>query len=116
MAQVNNYDWLNCIPEGWEEIGRQMIAECEAIDPSYQIEDLKEKWGELRVYSYIEDYDDIKRKNKIEAVENKYIQQSAKTCCVCGKPATRISTGWICPYCDDCGDKEEKFYKRFKNE
>ena len=24
-----------------------------------------------------------------------------------------IPSGWICPYCDDCGDEDEKFYKRF---
>ena len=108
MAQINNYDWLNLIPEGWEELGRAMIQECEAINPSYQIEDMKEKFGELRVVSYIQDYNDNEwllpacNDKEIEKVENKYIKQSHKTCCICGKPATKISTGWICPYCDKC--------------
>ena len=119
MAQINNYDWLHLIPSGWEKLTRKMIQECEVINPSYQIEDMKEKWGELYICSYINNYDDTEwlipscNDEEIEAVEQKYIQQSAKTCCICGKPATKISTGWICPYCDNCGDMDEKFYKRF---
>lgn len=116
---VDNYEWLYSIPQGWEEIGRQMIQECEAINSSYQIADMKEKWGELRVYSYINNYDNdgwlmpSSNDEEIEAIEEKYVKLSRKTCCICGKPATKISTGWICPYCDDCGDMDEKFYKRF---
>lgn len=51
MEKINNYDWLYCIPQGWEKIGRQMIQECEAIDPKYQILDMKEKYGMLRICS-----------------------------------------------------------------
>ena len=111
---MDNYDWLNLIPEGWEKLGRAMIEECEAINPSYQIEDMKEKWGRLRISSYIRDYDDSEwllpacNDKEIEEVENKYIKLSAQTCCICGKPATKISTGWICPYCDKC---YENIYK-----
>lgn len=120
MEKINNYDWLYSIPQGWKEIGWQMIQECEVINPSYQIADMKEKWGELRVYSYINNYDNdgwlmpSSNDEEIEAIEEKYVELSCKTCCVCGKPATKMSTGWICPYCDNCGDKDEKFYKRFK--
>ena len=116
---MNNYDWLTQIPSGWEELGRAMIEECEAINPSYQITDMKEKWGELRVVSYIQDYNDNEwllpahNDGEIEEIENRYIKKSARTCCICGAPATKISTGWICPYCDNCGTKDEKFYKRF---
>lgn len=123
MEKVNNYDWLYLIPPGWEEIGRKMIAECEAINPSYQIEDMKEKWGELRVVSYIQDYNDNEwflpscNDKEIEEIENKYIKQSRKTCCACGAPATKMSTGWILPWCDNCAMKENiKNYKPIKRE
>lgn len=43
-----NYEWLFLIPEGWVQITQQMIEECEAIDPTYRICDLKEK-GELLI-------------------------------------------------------------------
>ena len=114
-----NYEWLDCIPEGWGNIAKQMIEECEAINPTYAIEDMKEKFGELRICSYIDSYDSdwvmpSCNDEKIEAIENKYIAQSARTCCKCGKPATKYSTGWILPWCDKCGIKPEKYYKRFE--
>lgn len=118
MEKISNYDWLYFIPQGWEEIGRQMISECEAINSSYQIEDMKEKWGELRVSSYICDYEDSDwmipscNDKEIEAIENKYIEQSRKTCCICGKPATKFSIGWICPYCDKCAPEGSKNIKQ----
>jgi len=117
----DNYDWLEfSIPKGWIELGRKMIEECEAINPTYTIEDMKEKYGSLRVYSFIQDYNDPEwqipacNDKEIHEIEDKYERLSFRTCCECGKPATKYSTGWICPFCDDCGDKDEKFYKRFK--
>ena len=110
MAQINNYEWLFLIPKGWVKLARKMIEECEAIDPTYHICDLKEKWGTLDIIANC----DMNCWREIDVIENKYEELSAKTCCICGKPATKFSTGWICPYCDDCGDKDEKFYKRFK--
>ena len=110
MVQINNYEWLHCIPQGWVELARKMIQECEAIDTTYYICDLKEKWGTLDVIANC----NMTYWREIDMIENKYEELSARTCCICGKPATKISTGWICPYCDDCGNKDEKFYKRFK--
>ena len=37
----------------------------------------------------------------------KYEDQSARTCSCCGQPATRITKGWISPYCDDCCPQDE---------
>lgn len=126
MAQINNnndnYDWLWCIPQGWEEIGRQMITECEAINPTYTIEDLKEKYGSMRVFSYCQSWynNELIETNHndshiIDEIENKYEKLSEHTCCNCGAPATKISTGWILPWCDSCGQDEEKYYKRLDN-
>lgn len=39
----------------------------------------------------------------------KYSALSARTCICCGKPATRISRGWIAPYCDECGPRNERY-------
>lgn len=110
MAQINNYKWLSLIPEGWVELARKMIEECEAIDPTYYICDLKEKWGTLDIIANC----NMTYWREIDMIENKYEELSAKTCCICGKPATKYSTGWILPWCDDCGDMDEKFYKRFE--
>lgn len=109
MAQVNNYQWLNLIPPGWVKIARAMIEECETIDPTYYICDLKEKWGTLDIIANC----DMTYWREIDAIENKYEELSARTCCKCGAPATKYSTGWILPWCDKCGVDEEKYYKRF---
>ncbi len=45
-------------------------------------------------------------------VIQKYEELSWNTCVKCGKPATHTSTGWICPYCEDCVNKSE-YPKRF---
>ena len=67
---------------------------------NFRITQIKEKYGELRVY--YEGYGE-----EIDKVIEKYRQLSQKTCIMCGKPATYISKGWISPYCDDCiPDKE----------
>jgi len=107
MAQVNNYEWLEfSLPDGWVELARKMITECEAEEPNWEIIDLKEKFGAIRCYY-------VNGTQKIDNIIDKYEQISAKTCCRCGKPATKISTGWILPWCDECGKDEKKYYKRF---
>ena len=40
-------------------------------------------------------------KCKIYDIVDKYEVLSTHTCVECGKPATKMSTGWICPYCDE---------------
>ena len=121
MAEVNNYEWLEfAIPEGWVELARKMIEECETINPTYTIEDMKEKFGSLRIFSYCQDwYDDdsdYKGRSEIQAIEDKYEALSMRTCCRCGAPATKTSTGWILPWCDKCGTNKEKYYNRFEDE
>ena len=121
MPKINNYEWIEfSLPSGWHEIAHQMIKECESIDSTYTIIDLKEKFGSMRVYSYCKSwYDDKEMEDygfTISNIEDKYEQLSSKTCCKCGKPATKVSTGWVLPWCDKCGTDEEKYYKRFKDE
>ena len=115
-----NYEWLFLIPEGWVQIAQQMIEECEAIEPNYTIADMKEKWGELRVVSYIPDKErwstPSDHADKLIEIEDKYTGQSARICCRCGKPATKYSTDWILPWCDDCGTKEYGPYKEFSHD
>ena len=96
--------WYYAIPEGWRKaFGIQMIKEIneslkrtdgrKAIK-AFSIQDIKEKWGELQVYCY--------GTSEVYKILHKYEYISARTCINCGKPATVRSTGWICPYCNDC--------------
>ena len=119
-------DWINdwplqlfhCLPDhteldamdkGWRKaFGIQMCKEIRAallkhgwkVLFKYRIMQIKEKWGELCWY------DSYTPKEVFEVVR-KYEDISRHTCIDCGAPATKMSTGWICPYCDNCiGDRE----------
>lgn len=39
---------------------------------------------------------------KVGDIISKYEQISSRTCIRCGQPATKISQGWISPWCDNC--------------
>lgn len=69
---------------------------------------IKEKYGVMRTYwswadrkytsSELVDLAEISE--EIETIINKYEAISEKTCAVCGKPATKMTTGWVWPVCD----------------
>ena len=104
-----SYTELDTMDSGWRKaFGIQMCKEIKAelkkhkFLYKYRIVQIKEKFGGLRWYDA-----GIPKDSKIWDIIDKYTQISYKTCVVCGKPATKISKGWICPYCDDCiGDKQ----------
>ena len=101
-----NYEWtwLDGIPDGWvEAFGEQMCQEikdelirCNFLD-NYEVIQTKEKYGMLRWYDC-----GIPAECNVHDIIAKYEDLSEVTCCVCGKPATKISGGWIRPYCDNC--------------
>lgn len=66
---------------------------------------IKEKYGTLRLYPRFYGI------GSLNDILNKYENMSARICIHCGKPATRISLGWISPWCDDCANTLS--YERF---
>lgn len=109
-----NYDYsytnFDLIPEGWRKaFGIKLCKELKEVLikekylEKYRICEIKEKYGRLRWY-------DFGHTNPIWEVLSKYEKLSAKTCIVCGEPATKISLGYISPYCDDCAKKEENLH------
>ena len=83
----------------------------------FRILDIKEKYAMLRVYVNISDAG-------IEEVINKYTKLSKYICGHCGKPATKITTSWFYPLCDECLKESgmvnyidiKKFYKELEDE
>jgi hypothetical protein len=119
-----SYTELDAMPYGWRKaFGIQMCKDIKnaLINElgykglfNYRISQIKEKFGSLRWY------DNGGTKN-IHNIIDKYEDLSYKTCINCGKPATKISQGWISPYCDDCiGDRIyteiEKAYSWYDSE
>ena len=106
---IKNYDpevdgtFLDDMPIGWKKaFGLQLCKELKDdlvlnnwLD-KYRVVQVKEKYGRLCWYDngvpiHSNSYDII----------SKYEDMSAHICVECGAPATRMSTGWICPYCDE---------------
>lgn len=95
----------------WNRFGEAFVSDLEEVitkhgvkenifgETDFHIDDVKEKFGSLRMYSNApEEWDD-----HLDAWE--YI--SAHTCIVCGKfPVFTYTTGWICPVCKKCAGKE----------
>lgn len=104
---LTSYTELDAMPEGWRKaFGLQMCDEIkEALIKNnylkqYRIIQIKEKFGTLRWY-------DAAAPEEVYRIIDKYEDISEKTCIVCGKPATYISTGWISPYCDEHIENKE---------
>ena len=96
------YTKLDNLPDGWRiAFGEQLCEELKAeLEQSgrlnqYSILQIKEKFGSLRWY-------DNGNTEAGREILSKYEKISARTCIRCGKPATRITQGWISPYCDAC--------------
>ena len=107
---IPEYDYefteLDTMPAGWRiAFGEQLCEELKnelaanGCLEQYRITDIKEKFGSLRWY------DNFNTKHGYEIID-KYTRLSAHTCICCGKPATRITSWWISPYCDDCVGSE----------
>ena len=106
------YTWLDDMPDGWrkafgeqmcQEIKDALLEEGEQILMDYRIDQIKEKYGYLCWY-------DSWTTKKVQDIICKYEDLSARTCISCGKPATKISRGWICPWCDDCASEKLEDY------
>lgn len=100
-----DYTWteLDALPDGWriafgeqlcEEISEELI-EHNLLD-QYRIMQIKEKFGFLHWYCR------GATKKIHDEIIPKYERLSERTCIHCGKPATKISTGWVSPWCEAC--------------
>ncbi len=94
---------MDDVPDGWRiAFGEQMCDEIQkALEKAdfvnkYSILQIKEKFGSLRWYT-----SGVPRDSEIYDIVDKYEELSENTCIVCGKRATYMTTGWICPYCDE---------------
>lgn len=87
-----------------EEI-REELVRVDYLE-KYRIAQIKEKYGYLRWY----DFGGTEKMNR--EIIPKYTGRSKRTCIMCGTPATKISTGWISPYCDACANEIGE-YERF---
>jgi len=108
---IPTYTELDALEPGWykafgiqlcKELRTQLIKDHYLF--KYRITQIKEKWGYLHWY-------DCGGSKELHAILEKYEDISYKTCIVCGKPATKLTGGWICPYCDEHFPKDHTVYQ-----
>lgn len=98
-----SFTLLDEMPDGWKKAFGEMMCEeiynalvkCDGLN-DYRIEQIKEKFGQLRWYSY-PSYEEVER------IIDKYSVLSENICIVCGKPDVPM-TGydWVYPLCKKC--------------
>lgn len=99
-------DYKDEVGPGWGKLLDQLHAELAAVDPNYQIVQVKEKFGDLRVYieaSYPDPLWDI-----IAAYE----RLSSGVCENCGQPGKHTDTRWIKTLCDPCAENRDSTRRR----
>lgn len=119
-AETNDYTWMDSIPIGWHNVAFKyfdkimMLLKAKNKVHILQLSDVKEKYGSLRINSYIHFYctrkDDIDLHNKIEDILHELEHETWKTCIHCGKPAKYETVGWITPICEKCMEEESLEY------
>ena len=79
---------------------REVLIEENFLD-GFRILEIKEKWGELRLYTNYHN-------DKIERIIKKYTTLSRNICILCGKPDTHMTYGgWYSPVCEKCYEKTD---------
>lgn len=92
------------IPTGWDKLFfqlcediRQPLIDADYLD-KFRLLQVKEKFNRLEVY-----HQGIPEAAAVvEIIIGKYSMMAGYVCCVCGKPATYETHGYIASYCDDC--------------
>lgn len=100
------HDVMDDMPKGWKNAFGSMM--CEELDVAIKaagledeiiFEQVKEKFGELRMYCF-------PYNREIYEVIQKYEVLSNNICIHCGKPdVPMINTGWVRPSCRECYNK-----------
>lgn len=119
QAESLDYTWYDSIPDGWKTISLKYFDEIMDLlkknNKTYflHFSDVKEKYGSLRIYSYINmsaRKTDLDLHDKIEQILYRLEHESWKTCIHCGKPAEYETKGWITPICKECMEEESTQY------
>lgn len=99
------------IPRGWNALFFNYCLEITPILASvnelndFHFLQVKEKWGQLRIYN--SGINPVIAK-EMDAVEKKYVDMSMKTCCLCGKPGKMTYDGLVCPFCKECWETKRQ--------
>jgi len=86
--------WFDLVWRLFERLEPLVVAAEEKTEQPFQILQMKQKFGSLRVRSSF-------MNDEISALIDGAELESMRTCDVCGKPGTRRGGGWIETRCDE---------------
>ena len=80
--------------KGWHDLLDELIGKIVAIQPDAQASQIKEKYGELRVYM-------MSATDEVFDLIDEYTEKSLSVCEMCGKPGKLYSDGWMKTRCEE---------------
>lgn len=98
-------DLKHHVGQGWWPLLAQLDAELTEIFPDYNVVQVKEKFGDLRVYldHYLSDEEYASDTKLVWDTIFKYEKLSSETCELCGQPGHHTDTSWVKTLCGNCG-------------
>ena len=94
-----NFTWLDSVPIGWQESFLRMCQTLEPFKEDFEILEIKEKYGQLRVYiltdNEVDEYGVTYA--QVEEVINSYCKSTISICPACGKEKSKEKY-----LCEDC--------------
>ena len=93
------FTWLDSVPMGWQGSFLSMCQKLVPFKEDFKILEIKEKYGQLRVYFWTDDevdeYGEIY--NQVEEIINSYCNSTTAICLACGKEKSKKEY-----LCEDC--------------
>ena len=95
--------WLSCVGPGWRPIVNESLDIIETLGA--QITQVKEKFGGLRIYYFVEQGTQEAHEVAAQLEEIlKHVQEAERRCAIaceeCGEPAVTVDVrGWLHTYC-----------------
>ena len=86
---------------GWLQLLADLHQQLHAIDPGYQVRQVKEKFGMLRVYL---DASAPELADAVDDAVDEAERRSAETCERCGAAGVLRGGGWLKMLCDEHAD------------
>jgi hypothetical protein len=97
-----------CVGPGWTPLLKELTDKLLYLGWSGRLEQVKEKYGELRFY-WVNDIADRMLSDIAEDVVSEAESRSGGICEKCAKYGQRRGNGWIITRCDECWTKEKKY-------
>lgn len=94
-------DWVG--PGWWPlllEVYAEMLRVTEATGCKIRIQQVKEKFGGLRVYYHLTGYNTDEAHAIVESAVRKAELKAIHTCEMCGEPGHQRDNGWVKTLCD----------------